>query len=295
MKAIVTVGISGSGKSMFAAEWVAENEGSRVEINRDEIRGELYPFASWDEYKFSKEKERKVTEVARKKMVGAYNLGMDIIVSDTNLNPAFRNDLISFLTQLGYDVEIKEFDIGLEQCIKNDNGRVFSVGQDVIWRQWKQWIEYKVQKGDWKKYTDKCYKDTYIFDLDGTLAEMHGRGPFDWDKVGNDKPVYHVINLLASLSITHKIVILSGRDECCREQTEKWLYDNLLECYDELLMRKSGDTRKDSVVKEELFWDKIAPKYSVAAVVDDRPQVIRECWMKIGVPVICVGDPYTKF
>ena len=39
-----------------------------------------------------------------------------------------------------------------------------------------------------------------IVDVDGTLADMRGiRGPFEWDKVSQDKPHQDVIDLVKDL------------------------------------------------------------------------------------------------
>ena len=40
-----------------------------------------------------------------------YENNKDIIISDTNLNNRYRNDLINFCEELGATVEIKEFEI----------------------------------------------------------------------------------------------------------------------------------------------------------------------------------------
>ncbi len=50
----------------------------------------------------------------------------------------------------------------------------------------------------------------------------------------------------------------------------------------EHFQRKHGDSRKDDVVKEEIFWDRIADRYNVKLAVDDRAQVV-EMWRRIGV------------
>lgn len=47
-------------------------------------------------------------------------------------------------------------------------------------------------------------------------------------------------------------------------------------------MRKDGDTRRDSIVKRELFEEHVKGKFNVVAILDDRPQVIRECWRELG-------------
>lgn len=134
-----------------------------------------------------------------------------------------------------------------------------------------------------------------MFDIDGTLAVMSDRNPFDWKKVGNDSVDMFIAQMLMGYEdLNYRIVIMSGRDSVCRDETEKWLYKNRIP-YDDLFMRAEKDYRKDSIVKEELFYNHVAPKYNVVAVVDDRPQVVR-MWWEIKIPkVICVGNPWNEF
>lgn len=134
-----------------------------------------------------------------------------------------------------------------------------------------------------------------IFDIDGTLAHMNNRGPFDWKKVGTDSVDYIVRTMLYGFeSYGYKIVLMSGRDEICRDETLGWCSDNHIQC-DSLCMRPYRDYRKDAIVKEELFYTYVAPYYNVKAVVDDRPQVVR-MWYDIGIAkVICVGNPWKEF
>ena len=60
-------------------------------------------------------------------------------------------------------------------------------------------------------------------------------------------------------------------------------------------MRAEGDCRKDYVIKEELFWSHVADKYNVKMVIDDRMQVIEQCWHPLGIKVINVGNPNERF
>ena len=45
-------------------------------------------------------------------------------------------------------------------------------------------------------------------------------------------------------------------------------------------MRKSGDNRKDTIIKKEIFNSEIRDKYYIDFVIDDRPCVIR-MWKKL--------------
>jgi hypothetical protein len=46
-------------------------------------------------------------------------------------------------------------------------------------------------------------------------------------------------------------------------------------------MRPAADSRKDSIVKAELFWEHVAPHWNVRGVIDDRDQVVA-MWRALG-------------
>lgn len=121
-------------------------------------------------------------------------------------------------------------------------------------------------------------RDIFIFDIDGTLANHKGiRGPFEEHKVHLDNPIDPVWKVLRALAYDYKIVFVSGRTDACREKTLDWLQyyaeQDLGEI--ELHMRKSGDQRKDSIVKKEIYDEFIFPNYNIVGVFDDRLQVCR--------------------
>ncbi len=289
MKAILTVGCSGSGKST----WASMQKNVFV-INRDEIRWEVSGVFGWKEYKFNKETEKRVTEIQHSRIKEAAANGMDIIIADTNLNLKIRENIFSFCMQHGYEVEYKEFPATLEELWNRDRFRgVFSVGRDVLYKQWQNWLEYSCTK---KYVPNESLPKAIIFDVDGTLAHMNGkRGPFEWSKVGGDTVDTLVRELLWSFQKRgYKIIIMSGRDSVCREETFQWMENNFI-IYDGMYMRKQDDMRKDGVIKTELFWEHVAPYYNVVACVDDRPAMIR-AWYDLGIPkVFAVGDPSLEF
>ena len=67
---------------------------------------------------------------------------------------------------------------------------------------------------------------------------------------------------------------MSGRDEVCRDATQKFLDEYVGEGL-QLHMRGEKDSRQDYVVKHELFNAHVADKYHVKFVLDDRDQVIQ--------------------
>lgn len=299
MKGIITIGLSASGKSTYAEEMAKKGY---VQIERDMIRRYLFGFEQWNEYKFNKTNEERVTAVADQMLFDAHLEKKNVVISDTNLNPKYRNALIEKLKGYGYEVEIKEFPISYEEAIKRDTFRKYSVGQKVIYQQWQQWLEYI----NFKKYKPSGkLPDAVIFDLDGCLATMQGRRvPFEWSKVGLDGPRQPVFEMLDGYARAgYEIVFLSGRDSVCRTETTNWLNTWLYRLCEQsvtasehnIFMRKEGDMRKDSIVKQELFWEHVAPKWDVQIVVDDRHSILH-LWDDLGInTVVCVGNIRDNF
>jgi hypothetical protein len=121
-----------------------------------------------------------------------------------------------------------------------------------------------------------------IVDIDGTLAKMNDRSPYEWHKVGEDSPVEAVIHAVhAAAQFNKHVLVMSGRDSSCRKITENWLNTNLGVSWDKLFMRSEGDNRKDDLVKYELFNEHVRGKYHVNYVLDDRDQVVK-MWRSLG-------------
>ena len=133
-----------------------------------------------------------------------------------------------------------------------------------------------------------------IVDIDGTIAKMVDRGPFEWSKVGSDQPIEPIIDLVHLLSDFYPILFLSGRDEICRPQTEKWLEQNTyIKSYSKLFMRPQGNNEKDSIIKRRIYDTKIKNVYDVKYVLDDRDQVVKMWREELG--LTCLQVAYGNF
>ncbi len=129
-----------------------------------------------------------------------------------------------------------------------------------------------------------------LVDIDGTVALMAGRSPYDWSRVGSDAPNQPVIAAVRAMHAAgHEIVFCSGRDEVCRAETEAWLELYVGVPYAGLFMRPAHDSRKDSVVKREIFESEIRDRWRIVGVFDDRQQVVR-MWRAIGLTVFQVAE-----
>jgi len=126
-----------------------------------------------------------------------------------------------------------------------------------------------------------------MVDIDGTLAHMNGRSPYDPSKYHEDTvdpAIRNIVNRYTDVDV----IVCSGRDDTYYDVTAKWLDDNGIE-YDRLLMRKAGDNREDSIVKWELYQTEIEPNSNVLFVLDDRNRVVN-MWRKNGLKCLQVAE-----
>lgn len=290
MKAIVTVGISASGKTTWANQFAQENgweivcrDNSRIAIHE---RDNETPF-TWKDWDWKKESE--VTERCKWIIDLCSKEGKNLIVADTNLNKHFREKMIRLLEEKGYEVEIKVFDIFLEDAIKRDTHRHYAVGYDVLAKQYETFCrEFK------KQYDPNLEKPRAILvDIDNTLSQIQtNRSPFDWNRVEEDKPKEAICEIVRKFYPDYKIVLLSAREERSREGTVNWLKKNNIR-FDKLILKEDKDFRSGYIVKEELFWKHVADEYNIAFALEDNRKVIM-MYHSIGVNVLSVGNTFLK-
>ncbi|MGW4958017.1 phosphatase domain-containing protein [Nonomuraea sp. NPDC004186] len=129
----------------------------------------------------------------------------------------------------------------------------------------------------------------WIVDIDGTLALRGDRGPYDWDRVGEDLPNPPVVAIVqALLNDGHRIAYVSGRKERCRRQTERWLARHVGGEAEGVWMRGDRDNRSDTVVKREIYKEHFADR-EVFGVIDDRASVVA-MWRSLGLTVVQVAE-----
>lgn len=298
-KAIFTVGISASGKTTWA-----EKQSNFKIVSRDNIRTEIlvnkgFPNTDniWRHWNFKWEPQ--VTEIYDEQVKFYSEVGQDIILADTNLNKDRLKHQRSVLEALGYETEVKYFSVTYDEALTRDRKRKDQVGESTIKKQWLQWSKLPESITGIRKYKRNDYNPFCILvDVDGTVAKMTDRGPFDWDRVLEDECNWHVCNIIDMMAedkfYKPKVIFMSGRDGVCYDDTKEWLNRFFPNIEFELFMRAAGDMRKDSIIKAELFYKHIEPYYNVMCVFDDRPQVVR-MWTDIGLDVMNVGNYYEEF
>ena len=296
---ICTLGIPGCGKSTWAIEFASRDPYMTI-VERDNLRAQFHTTTGklWD-YKMTKAKEEAITIQQEDLIRDALADGESVIVSDTNLNEGTRNRMWDIAADFGLQVQFKTFDVPLHQAMKWNRNRPDHVPEAVLIRMERKMREYLgkyVQTPEVRHKELQTLPSCVLLDLDGTLASMAGiRGPFDWDKVGQDNVIRRIASYANFLytDAEHSLIIFSGRDGSCREQTEIWLDKHDI-FYDGLYIREEGSTINDSILKEQLFNEHILGKFSVDHVVDDRKQV---CVMyeSMNIPVINVGGFIADF
>ena len=278
-------GLPASGKSTWAKEQVRLSKGKTKRVNKDDLRAMI------DDGEWSKDNEKFILSVRDSVIVDALFQHKDVIVDDTNLAPKHEKDLRHIASELDAEFEVKWFDTPLAECIRRDMLRPNPVGKKVIrhfYEQIKDLYEPKIEH-------NPNLPDCIIVDIDGTLAHMNGRSPYDYTKVNTDvvdPVVADIVRRYRTVDIMEEnplyVIIVSGREDSCKEVTKQWLEDNYIP-YDELHMRKADDDRDDRIVKKEIFDAWIKDRYNVKFVLDDRNRVV-EMWRSLGLKVLQVGE-----
>jgi predicted kinase len=137
-KAILTIGISASGKSTWAREYIETSNVNIVEINRDNVRFGIIGVEDWSKWAFTPENEDRVTEVCTQQMDDAIRRGDNIIVSDTNLTEHFIKQTVHKLVMNGYEVSIKWMPIDLDEALRRNAARSNPVRTSVIDQQYQK-------------------------------------------------------------------------------------------------------------------------------------------------------------
>lgn len=139
---------------------------------------------------------------------------------------------------------------------------------------------------------------TVIFDIDGTLTLVGDRvqyllrSPKNWDefyeRCGEDQPneaVCDVYRMIHACGTGPDMILLTGRRESVRKQTEEWLQRHGIHGYKHLIMRPDGDKRHDTEVKPEMLQKlNIHPDL----VFEDRASMVA-FWRGRGVPCFQVA------
>jgi predicted kinase len=315
---LILIGISGSGKSTFAKQFVQENP-TYLRLNRDDLRRSILPVPLGDYWKWDDNRknriERLVSELEKSALLSALESGWNIVMDNTHLRQRYINELLKLIdkqatTKRSIEVTFQLIEVPLNTAIERDRLRPDVVGEAVIRDQHsrlhilkKQFdVSQKRQFPTIHATADPMEQNNslpkcILVDIDGTAAKIHDRSPFDWSNVGRDLPNTPVLNVVRAMRAAgYVVVFLSGRDSAARTETVSWLQRQLgwTEGPDyALFMRARNDMRKDSIIKRELFDAHIRGNYFVELVLDDRDQVVSLWRRDLG--LTCLQVDYGDF
>ncbi|MCA1800561.1 MAG: AAA family ATPase [Actinobacteria bacterium] len=259
-------------------------------------------------------------------------------------------------------VEDKFLDVSTEECIRRDTYREVEkqVGPKVIFRMeksarrlrqqrflkirkaycatWQEDVGGKTTRGSidnegrisWQTEVVGNSPRCIIVDIDGTVALMHDRGPFEGGKVLNDLPNYPAISIvqdwigarvneysfppseLGPPPAPHIFFFTGRMNELVhgddgltdvKELTHKWVKEHVLQPRTRALMeyagityslhiRANGDTRSDDVVKKDMYYEQllVPNSYRVDFVLDDRNSVVNMWRYELGLPCLQAAD-----
>jgi predicted kinase len=292
----ITRGLPGSGKTTWAKQ-----QPGLVRVNRDDLRRMLHGGPVTDpELRGRAEKE--VTAAHHAAVEGLLRTGAHVVCDDTNLRGRVVREFAELAAKCGASFSVRDFtDVPVQECVRRDSLRAGDgqVGEDVIRSMHLRYLAGRalplplpvIDENVGAPYEPPPDAPRIVLvDIDGTVALFNGRGPYDVSRVGEDLPNAPVIAAVRAMHAAgHEVVFCSGRTDDCREATQAWLAEHVAVPHLALFMRATGDQRRDSVVKAEIFDKEIRSRYHVVGVFDDRQQVVR-MWRALGLTVFQVAE-----
>lgn len=304
-------GLPASGKSTYAKELVAQGF---KRVNRDELRLML------DLGQWSPANEKLVSRIEREVIRSSIRNGHNMVVDNTHLTSRSVKDLVDFVQLLaqGTDRAIVVDQVPFntpysECCARNAVRQGLARVPDHVMKSMgqkagllgsdgqptgkplgsKTWVFSKLEKevpvlaDDGATFAERI--PAIVCDLDGTLALFEGRrSPYEPATCAEDDVNQVVRDLcLDARARGLAVVFCSGREDTYREGTLAFLRrafegSTVLDGIENRLhMRKAGDSRKDAIVKAEIYNRDLRPVYEIRYVLDDRNQVV-DMWRAQG-------------
>jgi hypothetical protein len=262
---------------------VAADPSSRLRVNRDDIRHMLY-----GSYWGDSVDEVQVTKAEEALVAAGIKAGKSVVVDATHLKAAY----IKKWTNFGAEVRVQDFPVLPEVAAARDGVRMFNgeryVGRKVILDMAKRFgvkadgtlppLPTLTYGRVFRPYVPGKIP-AYSFDIDGTLARMADRGPYDTSKYDTDHLDSDVARVLWALQdgspTDTKFIVMSGRSDEFRGVLEEWLTGwGIWIDPDLIFMRPAGDLRNDAIVKSEMVDNHISGVYDVIMHFDDRNRVV---------------------
>lgn len=295
---IILRGLPGSGKTTIAHEWIAASPTTRARVNRDDLRASMYGAEGVLDYA----REQNITAAQQAQARALLDAGCDVVVDDTNLRLRFARAWVELGQDSGATVRVQDVPTDPDECVRRDKLRAEHghrhVGEDVIRTVAQKFrapwpvVPLTAAGSSARAYAPIAGTPSAVLvDIDGTVALLNGRSPYDGTLLHTDLPNEAVVRLVQDLRRGgEQIVFCSGREDIYQRATLEWLVRHEIgRPDDQLFMRAAGDTRRDAIIKQELFDAHIREQYTVRFVLDDRNQVVR-MWRALGLTCLQVAD-----
>jgi predicted kinase len=294
----ICIGIAGSGKTTYAKE-TAKNTPNTVMISRDDFR-----FMLEDKPMCSNKVEELITGYVDFAVKNALSVGLNVIVHNTHLSEKYIKVYGKFEKEFDIKLKYTVFTTDFDVCVSRNENRERTVPMNVMVKMQSQ-LDSLLKSEFYNTVINPPKPEPIILnaslpkailvDLDGTVALMNGRSPYDGSKCDEDllnEPVAELVYMYEKMG--YKIVFLSGREDKWETQTRTFLERHFSTIKYDLFMRKEKDMRKDSIVKEEIYRTKVVPNYYASISIDDRLQVVKK-WAELGVFCLCVNQNLIEF
>lgn len=289
-KAILTVGLPGCGKSTWANQYAKENK-NWVIIERDKWRAEVY--TDFPDYTFDNAAEKLVTELSKWSIQTAIKNGQNIIISDTNLNEVYYDELLIMFEDNRYTVRFQHFtDVPISRVLEQNKNRDAEVPEGVIHRMASSRPDLFVHAKEFSKI-DEDTKLGIIIDLDGSLVVTSPhRSKFSQDAYHLDVVWGPVVCLLENMIKEEKdlhVEVITSRNERGREEVQEFLEENCSWLTSStnyrLTMRSENDHRSCGVYKKSVIKGFQKEGIVFALAVEDQDDVT--AMLKgLGIPTI---------
>ncbi len=285
-KLIVLQGLPGSGKTTYATQLLKDNSNA-VRINKDTLRSMMHSSLPWNN-----DREKRVVSIAGILTQYFLHKGNDVIVDDTNLNPAHIKYYQKIKDVYDADFEIVEMDTPLVTCVRRDRERKNPVGQEVIMNMAKKYgyINKNVNKdSEFVIYMlDDVLADiSYRRNGSGNIDGITGKQIIDTLCISNDMAISEsLISLHEDIRLGFKITIISARPEYCRQATIRWLEHNNI-VYDELILKPDNYEYDSDMFRFEQVVDH-PNLYGLCKKLVDTELHAKSTWMGLDVPIQCV-------
>lgn len=282
---ILCKGIQASGKTTWAKGEMKRYPGKYKRINRDILREML------DNNEFSLENEDFITGLRDTIIERALMRSFDVILDEQNFYKSNWGSMCDIAKRVG-NVRVMEkyFSIDLKTALKRNKNRPEPVIESAVINNYHKHIKNKriEERDEFFEKSIPIYKEednsklkAIIVDIDGTLALNTNRDYYDLSRVLEDTPNIPICNLVRLFyKNNYKIIAVSGRENISIEDTKIWLHANDIPFF-AVFMREKGDNRKDAIIKEEIYLTHIKSEFDVRYVLDDRTQVVNDCWRKL--------------